>query len=646
MFSPGRSSRVPALLLSLTLTSLFSASTHAASLVAIHSFHSVNTDGANPYATLVQASDGNFYGTTYAGGAYDNGTVFRLSPDGSVAILHAFTPTSTSYYNNFDGTNPKGALVQGSDGNFYGTTWTGGLNGNGTVFQITPPGTLTTITTFGPGFGSANGSDPQAGVIQAGDGNFYGTNYFGGANGNVFKVTPAGALTVFRAPGTLSSSLVQGSDGNFYGVTVDGGGDYVGSIFKMTPDGTVTSIHSFVGTDGGGPEGALVQGADGALYGTARDGGLGFGTVFKVTSNGAFTVLHNFSGFPNDGATPMAGLVLGSDGNFYGTTYYGGVNGNGTVYRITPTGVETALHSFHETDYPGGTNSDGANPRAPLIQAWDGLFYGTTENGGSAGYGTAFRFSTAAFDFNVDGHSDIVFQNKKDGSLALWFMNGATLAGTESSFTSQNPNWQAVGVGDFNGDGQPNILFQNATTGQMAVWYLNGYETTGAFITPTQDPNWKVVSVADFNGDGQSDILFQNANTGQMAVWYMNGTMATGAAYITPSQKPGWQAVGTGDFNGDGAPDIVFQNTSTGQLAIWFMNGTHASGATYISAAQSPNWQAVAIADYNGDGHPDIVFQNPTTGQLAVWFMNGASVLNARYITPSQDPNWRAAGPR
>jgi uncharacterized repeat protein (TIGR03803 family) len=340
--------------------------------------------GYGPQAGLVQASDGNLYGTTYSGGAHFAGTVFKITTNGALTPLYSFTGGN-------DGTEPKAGLIQGSDGNLYGTTYFGGTNFSGTVFKITTNGVLTKLYSF---TGGNDGGEPQAGLIQASDGSLYGTTYSGGTNfsGTVFKITTNGALTkLYSFTGGNDGSepeagLVQASDGSLYGTTYSGGTNFFGTIFKITTNGVLTRLYSFTdGNDGAWPEAGLVQASDGNLYGTTTAGGAYFsGTVFKITTNGVLTPLYSFTG-GNDGNEPEAGLLQGRDGSLYGTTYSGGTNFDGTVFKITTNGVLTSLYSF--------TGNDGAWPKAGLVQASNGNFYGTTTAGGSAGLGTVFQLS-------------------------------------------------------------------------------------------------------------------------------------------------------------------------------------------------------------------------------------------------------------
>ena len=381
---------------------VFTISTRGA-LTSLYSFgkildvHGNALDGWGPNG-LVQGRDGNFYGTTAYGGTNNAGTVFKISTNGAFTSLYLFTGGN-------DGGEPFAGLVQGSDGYFYGTTYDGGTNEHGTVFQIRTNGVLTTLHLF---TGGNDGGGPIAGLVQGSDDYFYGTTYAGGTNehGTVFKISANGMLTsLYSFAGDFSTTgdgeypdagLVQGSDGYFYGTT--GGRDEMffdfGKVFQISTDGALNGFHSFYVGDGQYPRGGLLQGSDGNFYGTTYYGpgsfGLdfpnpGYGNVFQISTNRASTSLYSFTG-TNDGAYPDAGLVQGSDGNFYGTTSGGGTNGGyGTVFKISTNGAFTSLYSFD------GIN--GANPDARMVQGSDGYFYGTTESGGTFTNGTVFKIS-------------------------------------------------------------------------------------------------------------------------------------------------------------------------------------------------------------------------------------------------------------
>jgi uncharacterized repeat protein (TIGR03803 family) len=368
---------------------------------SLYSFTGGN-DGYGPNG-LVQGSNGYFYGTTLNGGANSAGTVFKISPSGTLTSLYSFTGGN-------DGGGPLAGLVQGRDGYFYGTTQSGGMaiDGppGGTVFNISANGALANLYsfTFSSSMGQFNdvGDAPEAGLVQGRDGDFYGTAFDGGSagHGTVFKyinratdrVTSLYAFTGTPDGANPAAGLVQGSGGSFYGTTASGGTGKSGTVFVINPNAPLptsplTNIYSFTGgNDGGGPLAGLVQGSDGNFYGTTAFGGVGnLGTVFRINTNGALTTLYSFNG-GNDGANPYAGLVQGSDGYFYGTTQSGGTNGGeGTIFKISSTGDYSSLYSF--------SGNDGSNPQSGLVQGSDGSFYGTTVSGGESGAGTVFRMT-------------------------------------------------------------------------------------------------------------------------------------------------------------------------------------------------------------------------------------------------------------
>jgi uncharacterized repeat protein (TIGR03803 family) len=313
---------------------------------------------------------GEFYGTTSIGGLLTGtclgsggcGTVFTITPGGKLTTTHSFDFS--------DGSSSETPLVQAANGNFYGTTFAGGANGLGTIFQITSGGNLTTVYGFCAQTNCADGQDPVS-LVQGTDGNLYGTAVSGGAHpstcfqagcGTVFKLTPQGTLTTIYSfcaqtnctDGSQPGPLVLGTDGNFYGVTTAGGGNSCplsrfscGTIFKVTPQGALTTLYRFCAqtncTDGSEPAG-LVQGTDGNFYGVTIAGGAvgcftyGCGTIFKITPEGTLTTLYTFCTQANcpDGWSPVGGLVQATDGRFYGTTYQGGgLADAGTVFMLS-----------------------------------------------------------------------------------------------------------------------------------------------------------------------------------------------------------------------------------------------------------------------------------------------------------------------
>jgi uncharacterized repeat protein (TIGR03803 family) len=305
------------------------------------------------------------------------------------------------------GASPECGLTLGADGNFYGTTAVGGSNNLGTIFRLSPDGAFTSVFSFN----GTNGANPRAALARGSDNSFYGTTFAGGVSnwGTIFLVTANGAFTnLFSFTGTNNpnqganpaSALVQAGDGSFYGVAEYGGlpdasyhGHGYGTGFHLTTNGAVTLLTVFGNTNGAHPSGGLVLGTDGSFYGTTSHGGNGisggfpgYGTIFKMTPDGTLTNLYRFTGF-DDGGFPNANLVQGSDGNFYGATEDGGVIQLGTIFSITPGGEFNSLCFFP-------LSSVGGYPDAALVQGGDGNFYGTTYIGGDDQFGTVFEVTT------------------------------------------------------------------------------------------------------------------------------------------------------------------------------------------------------------------------------------------------------------
>ncbi|MGD0191209.1 MAG: choice-of-anchor tandem repeat GloVer-containing protein [Rhizomicrobium sp.] len=346
------------------------------------------SDGAYPAGTLVMDKSGNLYGTTSGGGGSlacgsENGcgTVFKIAPDGSESVLHAFQGGA-------DQGVPMAGLAMDREGNLYGTTFGGTGIGYGTVFKIAPDGTETIMHSFGPG---ADGQNPSAPMIMDKRGNFYGTTTAGGdyGKGTIFEIAKNGreyVLWSFGAAGdgaVPSGGLFADKAGNFYGTTRDGGSETIycglgcGTVFEFTPNVKESVLWSFGSTesDGENPVGGVVADASGNLYGVAAGGGAaGSGAVFSLAADGTEILLHSFG--QKSGIQPMAGVILGRDGNLYGTNSFGGTGIGGTVYSLSPDGTNfRVVHNFIEAD-------DGHWPYAGVLAAGD-ILYGTTFEGGN-----------------------------------------------------------------------------------------------------------------------------------------------------------------------------------------------------------------------------------------------------------------------
>ncbi len=431
-----------------------------------------STDGRSPQGSLVQGLDGNLYGTTAGGGPNDSGTVFKVTPAGQLTTLYNFC----SQKNCADGSFPGGGLILATDGEFYGTTAAGGANCPssdvcGTVFKITAAGQLTSLYTFCSQTNCADGQFPLAGLIQAADGNFYGTtaagaincysNFYDGGCGTAFKITPTGRLTTLYTfcsrtdcsdGGSPTAGVVQANDGNFYGTTPYAGNfsqcySYsnpygCGTVFRITSAGELTTLYRFCSLilcgDGFQPWAGLLFANNGELYGTTLMGGAadGVGTVFRITAKGKLATVHRFQG--TDGANAQGGMIQATDGNLYGTTVSGGSAGSGTIFEITPDGSLTTLYSF--CSQTGCT--DFAGPVAGLAQGTDGNFYGTTVGGGDPnceapyGCGTVFTLSAGLGAF-VKPNPTVGKVGNKINILGsnLTGASAVTFNGTEATFT-------------------------------------------------------------------------------------------------------------------------------------------------------------------------------------------------------------------
>ena len=429
----------------------------AQTFTTLFSFH--KSDGAEPvFSSLVQGLDGKLYGTAGLGGAKGfgskkgAGTVFRMTTGGAIKTLHSFCAN----VNCSDGEFPKGGVILGTDGNFYGTTAFGGTDDGGTVFEMTPSGNLTTLYSFG-------NSHPFSVPVQAASGSFYGTTAAGGDGGTVFRMTAAGTVTTLHEfDGSDGSKpfapIVQGTNESFYGTTATGGASsHGGTVFEISPGGTLTTLHSFDTSDGAYPYSALVQATDGNFYGTTELGGANEGgTVFRITPGGALTTLYSFCALAScgDGEKPVAGLVEATDGNFYGTTELGGASGRGTVFQITPGGTVTTLYSFCAQ----ANCADGEKPLAGLLQATNGNFYGATSIGGANNFGTIFSLAMGLGSF-----VETVPGSGKGGALVK--ILGTNLTGaTSGTFNGAAATFIVVSASEIK-----TIVPNSATSGFVSV---------------------------------------------------------------------------------------------------------------------------------------------------------------------------------
>ncbi len=581
------------------------------------------TDG-NLYGLALQAGAGysNNCNSPLVTGAC--GTVFKITPSGTYTVLHSFCAQG-SFLNCPDGFAPEGSLIQASDGNFYGITSAGGsgpaancvasvnsaafgmieVGGCGTVFKITPSGSLTTLYSFCTQAGTAcpDGFNPDAGVVEGSDGNFYGTTSYGGANGEgtVFKLTPSGVLTTLYSfcsqstgdtsvptnciDGANPGGLTLGTDGNFYGTTQNGGtfnlGSRWGTIFKITPAGALTVLYSFCTPDcssGFGP-GNLVEGVDGNFYGFTSFYGAGSGgTIFQMTPAGVFTVIYPLCLLANcaDGNFPDD-LLQASDGNFYGVTLAGGANNEGTVFTVAVTGSSGFLTTLYSFCTQGGSNcTDGESPGA-IIQSTDGNFYGASF-GGANDDGALFKLAVspaepiATFGTAANGATYI------SGGLVpgSW----AQIKGTDLSSTTRI--WDAA---DFAGLG--NNLPTKLSGIQVMV---NNIAAPVYYISPGQI-SFQVPS--GVSGNASVEVINNGVTSNSLTA-----SAATSSPGIFPVIENGVNYPAgvflDGEYVGD--PSVQgFRNAKPGDVIQLYATGLASSPAGVIPSQQTLNGVTVTI---------------------------------------------------
>ena len=515
-------------------------------------------NGAQPSGSLVQGADGNFYGTTYDGGANGVGTVFKITLSGTLTTLYSFGGADDAV-----GTSPDAGLVQASDGNFYGTTSEGGAGLGGGVFKITPGGTLTTLYSFTR---SADGEHPEAALIQATDGNFYGTTSGSGVNttapaGTVFKITPQGVLTTLYtfsgADGSQPNALVQAADGNLYGTTSGGGANGLGTVFKITPGGTLTMLYSFTGhADGSKPYAGLIQGTDGNFYGTASGGGAnGAGTLFKTTPAGTLTILYSFA-ITEAAFTPEPGLIQATDGNFYGAN-----SGAAMIFKVTPGGTLTRLYTFGVTGNVGG-----------LTEGVDGNLYGTTAQGGAGEHGSVFELQVGLPSASSIPAITLV-QNAEGGGATIAPNTWVTLKGSNLAPAGDSRIWQAS---DFVNNLLPTQLDGVGVT-------LNGEKAFVYYISPTQI---NILTPPDLK-----------AGPVQAQVTTSAGTSASAAAQAQ-TESPSFFIIGAGPYvvatHADGSlvgPASLYPGQTTpaqpGETIVLYANGFGAVSPAVVSGSET-----------------------------------------------------------
>ena len=559
---------------------IFRVNTDGTGETVLHRFSSPpNIEGSSPSGRLVQGADGYLYGATSFGGTGTGGTLFKISPDGlAFIVIHVFTALNGRGDTN--GALPS-ALTLGADGILYGITRTGGPSGD-TVFKI---------NTDGSGFTT------------------------------LYAVTSGSFASV--APQIPDGPLTFGTDGALYGATSGGGAAGNGSLFKINTDGTgFTTLHQFgaislgpngySNTDGGSPLG-LTQGGDGYFYGAASNGGAnGTGTVFQVSPDGTvFRVLHAFGpmvysfdpppnnqGLNRDGTSPLGPLAVGSDGLLYGTAGGGGLNNSGTVFRL----VTSHTHVLW-------TKADGT---ASLWSVDTSGVYTHAE------YGPYPGWAATAVASGGDGLTRLLWSHAADGEIALWAVDGAGL------FRHQEygpyPGWTSDSLAA-GADGLPHVLWNYAgasgfgglSSGTASVWDVDaaggfGYHDYGPY------PGWTATAAA-IGGDGLTRLLWNHAPDGQIALWGL--TPATGAASVTLyGPFAGWTAFAL-SAGADSVPHVLWNNAD-GRASLWTVN----ADASYLhfEFGPYPGWGARGLA--TGPDNVSRLLWDEADGTLSLWALD------------------------
>jgi len=486
---------------------------------------------------IAQGRDGNMYSTAPEGGYFGGGGIFEVTPAGSYSIFWNLGSIFSS--------RPESGLTLGTDGYFYGAAMFDESGGDyGTVFKVNAAGTeMQNIHVFD----GADGQSPLAPPIEGTDGNFYGTTNSGGANGlgTVYKITPASVFTLlysFDGPhgSTPMYPLVEGTDGNFYGTTPTGGAGNLGTVFKITNKGVITVLHSFSGPEGENPTGNLILGNDGNFYGTAAGGGANnYGSAFKITQQGKFVLLYSFS--LDVGFQPIGALVLGSDGNFYGITAYGG-----GFYKMTPAGNVILL---------GPLDGNTLLPQVGPFQHTSGAFYGDTAIGGTYNDGTFYKINAGLKPFaalvTIMGKP-----GKSIQILGQGFTHATRVSfdGTPAKFTVASDTFLTATVPSGSKTGPVVVVIP--LTGNLASKQIfrvlptlqsftpaSGSATTpvtidGTSLTQTKEVSFGGVVTTSFKVNSDSQIVADvpaEAKTGKIVVTTAGGTTATTTEFtITP----------------------------------------------------------------------------------------------------------------
>jgi uncharacterized repeat protein (TIGR03803 family) len=618
-------------------------------------------DGDQPRAGLIRDDAGSLYGTTADGGAYQSGNVFKIDNLGNETVLYSFCKAGTSCA---DGRSPEAGLIRDGSGNLYGTTAAGGASDDGTVFKIDNTGNETVLYSFCSVPNCADGWAPYAGLVQDTSGNLYGTTADGGANGKgtVFRLDSAGNETVLYsfcslpncADGAIPfTNLIRDAGGNLYGTTFEGGNGTnpdcpygatgCGTAFKIDPTGQETVLHAFCSTprcsDGASPHSPLLQDAQGNLYGTTYTGEVFDyeGAIFKLDPTGREMVLFSFCSdhFLNctDGSLPGGGLIRDMAGNLYGTAFGGGINYAGAVFKLDSAGHETLLYSF----CPEGFSScpGGYYPVAGVVQDAAGNLYGTTSQGGTNNSGTVFRLALGGSNATIAvtsspssayGGQSVTFSATVSGADAtptglVTFDYGRTALGTAalnggqaSMTTTFTKAGNAVIVASYSGD-QNYKAVSSKPLKQIVTQYTTGTLLASGLNPSTYGQTVSLIATVSSAGPTPTGtVTFKNGSKS-----FGGASLNSGVAQITISTLPAGTFTITAIYGGD-APNAKSTSPSLTQVV------NQATSTTTLASLTNPSktGQVVKVT---------ATVTSPTTKPTGtVTFMDGSTVLGTKSV--------------
>ncbi len=627
-------------------------------------------NGARPWYDLVSDAAGDLFGVTLDGGAAGDGTVFEIvKSTGALISLASFTGAN--------GANPWG-VTSDAAGDLFGTTTNGGPGGQGTVFEIAKStGQLTTLAAFT----GANGENPYGTVISDAAGDLFGTTAHGGpgGEGTVFEIAKStGALTTLATftgvnGATPAGTLTLDAEGDLFGTTANNGAGGDGTVFEIVKStGQLTTLANFTGANGGSPERGVTIDAAGDLFGTTYSGGADDeGTVFEIVkSTGALITLATFTGA--NGAYPLSQLVSDAAGDLFGTTETGGANNDGTVFEIVKsTHALITLASF--------TDANGQELDGSLTINSAGDLFGTTFFGGVNGNGTVFELPAgSAAPPVIDTTTTVIDSDpvaptpKLTAGASTGYTAGASAVALDPGLSISDPESStltgatiSIGAGFHSGDalsvGSPQAGVTSSYNAGTGVLTLSGSATLAAYqaalnsitfaspsaANPSRTIAWSIndgintsppasSNVSVFADKSDLSITLQNTS-GQLASWQANGVSLSASGLLNPNPGPGWSEMSTGAFFSGDTSDILWQSTN-GSVAVWQeQNGVFLS--VNVVANPGPAWLVESTGDFNGDGATDVVLQN-YNGDVAVWGMNGAGQMN-----PSQSAEVANPGP-